>query len=90
MPKFQFFLHDFENTRTDSTFKELDDPITQDEIKRAARKLKSNKACSLDTILNEIFKESINILIGPLEIGEVNRSPNVRTSDPVPKFGPKF
>ena len=61
-------LHDFENTRTDSTFKELDDPITQDEIKRAARQLKSNKACSLDTILNEYFKESINILIGPLEI----------------------
>ena len=62
------FLHDFKNTRTDSTFKELDDPITQDEIKRAARQLKSNKACSLDTILNEYFKESINILIGPLEI----------------------
>ena len=41
------FLHDFEYTRTDSTFKELDDPITQEEIKRAACQLKFNKACSL-------------------------------------------
>ena len=45
-------LHDFEKkTRTDSTFKEL--RITQDEIKQAARQLKSKKVCSLDTILNE-------------------------------------
>ena len=53
------FLQNFETNRTDSTFKELDDPITQDEIKRASRQLKSNKACSLDTVLNEYLKEGI-------------------------------
>ena len=35
------FLQNFETNRTDSTFKELDDPITQDEIKWASRQLKS-------------------------------------------------
>ena len=62
------FLQNFEANRADSTFNELDDPITQDEIKRATRHLKSNKACSLDTLLNEYFKESTGILIEPLEI----------------------
>ena len=32
------------------------------------RHLKSNKVCSLDTLLNEYFKESTDILIKPLEI----------------------
>ena len=55
MPKFLifFFLQNFETNRTGSTFKELDDPVAQDEIKRASRQLKSNKAYSLDTVLNE-------------------------------------
>ena len=66
MPKFLIFLQNFETNRTDSTFKELDDQITQDEIKRASRQLKTNKACSLDTILNEYLKESIEFLIVPL------------------------
>ena len=61
------FLQNFETNRTDSTFKELDDPITQDEIKQVSRQLKSNKACSLDTVLNEYLKESIEFLIVPLE-----------------------
>ena len=61
------FLQNFETNRTDSTFKELDDPITQDEIKRASRQLKSNKACSLNTVLNEYLKEGIEFLIVPLE-----------------------
>ena len=39
----------------------------QDEIRNATKKLNPNKACSLDTLINEYFKESIHILINPLE-----------------------
>lgn len=52
---------------SESTFCELDEPITKDEIRNAAKQLNTNKACSLDTIINEYFKESIDILLNPLE-----------------------
>ena len=49
------FLNNFDNAN-DSTFSELDEPFTQEEIRKAAMHLKPNKACSLDTILNEYLK----------------------------------
>ena len=61
------FLQNFETSRSESTIHELDDPITQEEIKRAAIQLKSNKSCSLDNIMNEYSKECIDVLKLPLE-----------------------
>ena len=61
------FLQDFNRSTSESTFCELDEPITKDEIRNAAKQLNTNKACSLDTIINEYFKESIDILLNPLE-----------------------
>ena len=60
-------LHNLDTYRTGSTFQELDSPITQEEIKNASRQLNSNRACSLDTILNEYLKESVDLLLAPLE-----------------------
>ena len=36
-------------------------------FRKAAKRLNSNKACSLDTILNEYLKESIDFISYPLE-----------------------
>ena len=66
-PEVNEFLQNFETSRSESTFHELDDPITQEEIKRAATQLKSNKSCSLDNIMNEYLKEFIDVLKLPLE-----------------------
>ena len=52
---------------TDSTYSELDEPITQDEIRKATQSLKLNKACSLDAIINKYFKESNGLIVSPLE-----------------------
>ena len=60
------FLNNFDNAN-DSTFSELDEPFTQEEIRKAVMHLKPNKACSLDTILNEYLKESIEFISNPLE-----------------------
>ena len=52
---------------SESTVCELDEPFTKDEIRNAAKQLNINKTCSLDTVINEYFKESIDILLNPLE-----------------------
>ena len=62
------FLHNFDTSDEKfSTYIELDEPITQNEIRKASVRLNTNKACSLDTILNEYLKESIEIILDPLE-----------------------
>lgn len=63
------FLHQFNITQMrSSTYCELDVPITQEEIKYALKCLKPNKACSLDAVLNEYLKESVSVLLKPLEL----------------------
>ena len=46
----------------------LDDPISQKEILTAINNLSTNKACGVDNVLNEYFKNATDILIGPLQI----------------------
>ena len=43
-------------------------PISAEEIKKASSHLRTNKACALVCILNEYFKEGIEIVLRPLEI----------------------
>ena len=62
------FLNLYDNNYTDSTYQELDEPITQTEIKNAIKRLKTNKSCSTDCLLNEYFIESIDILIEPIQM----------------------
>ena len=66
-PEVNEFLQNFETSRSESTFHELDDPIMQEEIKCAATPHKSNKSCSLNNIMNEYLKECIDVLKLPLE-----------------------
>lgn len=62
------FLQNFDASDGEtSTYFELDEQITQAEIRNASKRLNLNKACSLDTILNEYLKESIDIILDPLE-----------------------
>ena len=56
------------NPPTEPTFPELDIPITRSEILKSIRKLKCNKAFGPDSLLNEYFIESADLLIGRLEI----------------------
>ena len=65
-PEVNDFLNNFGND-IDPTYRELDEPITQEEIRKATSRLKQNKACSLDTVLNEYLKESIELISNPLE-----------------------
>ena len=41
---------------------ELDEPISEDEVLKAIKSLKNNKACSDDLILNEFLKASKEVL----------------------------
>lgn len=59
--------HDFNST--DCRFEDLNVPITCEEIQKAAKSLKSNKATGLDCLLNEYFIESIDILCS--HIGDI-------------------
>lgn len=45
------------------TFSKLDFPIHQDEVKRAIIKQKNGKACGLDSITNEMIKNSITSML---------------------------
>ena len=61
-------MHDFESSdRGDPAFGELDEPISQEEIKKASKKLNPNKACALDSIINEYLKERMNVILQPLQ-----------------------
>lgn len=63
------FLNQFDNNQNgDSTFSELDQPISIDEIVSATKWLKNNKSCSHDNILYEYFKESINVTAHSLQL----------------------
>ena len=48
-------MQNFDNTETEPTFSELDEPISQAEILNAIKTLKNNKYCSIDEIINEYF-----------------------------------
>ena len=50
-------LKEYEKTKYNST--ELDDPITESELQKAAKKLKSKKAFYNDRINNDMIKSSI-------------------------------
>ena len=61
------FLCYFDNSnRNESTFCEVDEPITCEEIQTASRRLNSNKACSSDTILNEFLKRRHRYSTAPI------------------------
>ena len=63
------FLNNFDTSQPDTpTFPELDLSITRKEILNSIKKLKQNKAHGPDTLLNEYFIESANILCDHLEI----------------------
>ena len=67
-PEVDTFMQDFESSdRGDPAFSELDEPISQEEIKKASKKLNPNKACALDSIINEYLKESMNVILQPLQ-----------------------
>ena len=62
-------LNSYDNTdNQDTGCNELDSHITREEIRKACLKLNRNKACSIDTIIYEMFKEGIDILEKPLEL----------------------
>ena len=46
-----------------NNYSDLDQPISEQEIKHAVKKLKNNKSAYLDRIINEMIKCSINILL---------------------------
>ena len=63
------FLENFDKSvPNEPRFPELDVPISRNEILNSIGKLKRNKACGPDLLLNEYFIESAGILIGQLEI----------------------
>ena len=53
----------FNEVNNESVFEELDCEITEDEILKAISNLKSNKSCSEDGIINEIFIKGKTILL---------------------------
>ena len=61
-------MQHFDNTETEPTFSELDEPISLAEILNAIKTLKNNKSCGIDEIINEYFCHASEILIGPLHI----------------------
>ena len=62
------FLQNFDRNERNSTFPEMDLPISHEEILNAIHGLKSNKSCGIDDILNEYFLKAADILIEPLHI----------------------
>jgi hypothetical protein len=72
-------LKDVEKTK--DKYKELDQPITENELFNAAKKLKMNKAVYNDRISNEIIKFSVTFL----SLGYVKLFNNILTSGRFPK-----
>ena len=65
----QEFLREFDNNcdnMEEVTFEELDMPITENELRKVVNSLNRNKAAGLDNMINEYFKECIDILSEPL------------------------
>jgi hypothetical protein len=48
------------------TFNELDCEISEQEVIKAARKLKNDKASGMDNLINEYLKETIDIISAPI------------------------
>lgn len=62
------FMQNFDSSQRETTFSELDEPISQAEIRSAIQGLKTNKSCGIDDIINEYFKNAAEILIEPLHM----------------------
>ena len=62
------FVENFDNNERDTTFSSLDEPFSQKEIIAAINNLSANKACGVDNIINEYFKNATDILIEPLQM----------------------
>ena len=58
----------FDRNERNSTFPEIDLPISHETILNAIQGLKSNKSCSIDDILNEYILKAGDILIETLHI----------------------
>ena len=64
----EHFMSNFNMADSSVTYEELDTRITQSEIRRACKQLNTNKACSIDNILYEYLKESIDVMVSSFEI----------------------
>ena len=64
--KCTIFLQNFDRNERNSTFPEMDLPISHEEILNAIQGLKSNKSCGIDDILNKYFLKAA--VIEPLQI----------------------
>ena len=63
------FLNEFDNRQnTHPSYPELDNPISIEEIIKATKRLKHNKAHAQDNIIYEYFTETIHVISKPLEI----------------------
>ncbi|XP_060602677.1 uncharacterized protein LOC132755774 [Ruditapes philippinarum] len=60
------FLRDFDEHDGNSTYEELDFPITSDEVLKACKTLNRNKSPGDDSIINEYLIETCDLLIQPL------------------------
>ena len=61
-------MHNFDLHDRNSSFPELDEQISKEEILKAIKFLKINKSSGNDDILNEYFHKAAEILIEPLHI----------------------
>ena len=62
------FMENFDSGQRETTFTHLDEPFSQTEIKEAILSLSANKACGVDNIMNEYFKNAVHILTEPIKI----------------------
>ncbi|XP_060593870.1 uncharacterized protein LOC132748314 [Ruditapes philippinarum] len=69
-PEVEDFLKSFDQNdmRNGTPLEDIDLPITQGEIRKACSKLKRNKSSAIDSMINEYFIETIDIVIDSLEI----------------------
>ena len=87
-------LHEFDNSQqTESTYPEMDLPISVEEIVNATKKLGYNKACSLDNVIYEqrsipVISQSLGILFNfILDTGQFSPSWSTGMTKPLYKKG---
>ena len=61
-------MQNFSNENQESSFSELDAPISRSEIKNAIKRLNIDKSAGSDNLINEYFKNAAEILLDPLLI----------------------
>ena len=61
-------MENFDSGQRETTFTYLDKPFSQTEIREAISSLSANKACGVDNIMNEYFKNAVHILTEPIKI----------------------